>query len=56
MLVTENVLVMDLNLPSWDVAPGWFVFCVSRLAAQRANNMSAQGNALGLRSRAMVEP
>ena len=26
MLVTENVLVMDLNLPSWVVAPGWFVF------------------------------
>ena len=51
IFVTKNVLVMELNLQGWSFGPA-----SSAIAAQRAINMSAQGNALGLKSRAMVEP
>jgi hypothetical protein len=51
MLVTKEVRVMELNLGSWSFVPA-----SSAIAAQRANNMSAQGKALGLRFHAMFEP
>ena len=72
MLVMKNELVMELNLASRSVATGFHMVAhsgrsrriglvnssMSRCAfpAQRAINMSAQGNALGLQSRVIVEP